>query len=266
MANYLIGDIHGRYLEFMQLLKNICFDFKNDTLWSTGDVVFKGNFSFKTLKFLYKNRKSIKIVLGNHEIKLINLYYEGFLEKNSEFHNKNETKKIILWLKKQPFFRIDKKNNFLISHAGIHPHFHKIKEIKKISNTLEFFLKNKTNFFLNHIMKKRKIYKKSKKFLERLQFYLNSFIYMRYCFSDGSIDTKYKDIPENTPNILKPWFIFESKIFKKYSIIFGHWSTLYSTKISIPKNIYCLDTGCCWGGKLSILKWESKKIFSIFCK
>ncbi|TGC91401.1 diadenosine tetraphosphatase, partial [Salmonella enterica subsp. enterica serovar Wilhelmsburg] len=28
-----------------------------------------------------------------------------------------------------------------------------------------------------------------------------------------------------------------------------------------PEGIYALDTGCCWGGELTWLRWEDKQYF-----
>lgn len=28
-----------------------------------------------------------------------------------------------------------------------------------------------------------------------------------------------------------------------------------------PEGIYALDTGCCWGGELTCLRWEDKQYF-----
>ncbi|MDW7569245.1 diadenosine tetraphosphatase, partial [Klebsiella pneumoniae] len=29
-----------------------------------------------------------------------------------------------------------------------------------------------------------------------------------------------------------------------------------------PEGIYALDTGCCWGGELTCLRWEDKQYFT----
>uniref|UniRef100_A0A1B0C754 Uncharacterized protein n=1 Tax=Glossina palpalis gambiensis TaxID=67801 RepID=A0A1B0C754_9MUSC len=71
----------------------------------------------------------------------------------------------------------------------------------------------------------------------------------------------HKIEPKKAPSFIKPWFTFHNPIFSEYNIIFGHWSSLgdYPT----PKNIYGLDTGCCWGGQLTALQWDNKKFFKV---
>ncbi|CCJ89661.1 Bis(5'-nucleosyl)-tetraphosphatase, symmetrical [Cronobacter turicensis 564] len=47
---------------------------------------------------------------------------------------------------------------------------------------------------------------------------------------------------------------------QEYAIVFGHWASLEGK--GTPENIYGLDTGCCWGGTLTCLRWEDKAVFT----
>ncbi|NGE23669.1 diadenosine tetraphosphatase, partial [Klebsiella pneumoniae] len=40
---------------------------------------------------------------------------------------------------------------------------------------------------------------------------------------------------------------------------FGHWASLEGK--GAPRGIYALDTGCCWGGQLTMLRWEDRCYF-----
>lgn len=48
-------------------------------------------------------------------------------------------------------------------------------------------------------------------------------------------------------------------VAEEYSIAFGHWASLEGK--GTPEGIYALDTGCCWGGSLTCLRWEDKQYF-----
>jgi len=48
-------------------------------------------------------------------------------------------------------------------------------------------------------------------------------------------------------------------VAQEYSIVFGHWASLEGK--GAPEGIYALDTGCCWGGDLTCLRWEDKAWF-----
>jgi bis(5'-nucleosyl)-tetraphosphatase (symmetrical) len=96
--------------------------------------------------------------------------------------------------------------------------------------------------------------------LARLRFISNAFTRMRYCFPNGQLDMYAKEAPENAPAPLKPWFAIPGPVSNEYSIAFGHWASLEGR--GTPEGIYALDTGCCWGGDLTCLRWEDKQYFT----
>ncbi|EOI3466945.1 bis(5'-nucleosyl)-tetraphosphatase (symmetrical) ApaH, partial [Cronobacter dublinensis] len=96
--------------------------------------------------------------------------------------------------------------------------------------------------------------------LARLRFITNAFTRMRYCFPNGQLDMYCKESPESAPAPLKPWFAIPGPVADEYAIVFGHWASLEGK--GTPENIYGLDTGCCWGGTLTCLRWEDKAVFT----
>lgn len=60
----IIGDIHGRYNTFLELIDKMP---KADKLIAIGDLVDKGNKSFEVVKHFIKN-KNFSSLLGNHEV------------------------------------------------------------------------------------------------------------------------------------------------------------------------------------------------------
>lgn len=66
-------------------------------------------------------------------------------------------------------------------------------------------------------------------------------------------------IAGRSPAPLKPWFAIPGPVAEEYSIAFGHWASLEGK--GTPEGIYALDTGCCWGGTLTCLRWEDKQYF-----
>ena len=95
--------------------------------------------------------------------------------------------------------------------------------------------------------------------LGRLRFITNAFTRMRFCFPNGQLDMYSKESPEEAPAPLKPWFAIPGPVAEEYSIAFGHWASLEGK--GTPEGIYALDTGCCWGGSLTCLRWEDKQYF-----
>ena len=84
---------------------------------------------------------------------------------------------------------------------------------------------------------------------------------MRFIDEKGNLNLIAKDIKLHKN--LEPWFGKALKILRNESqyIVFGHWAAL-NGKTNL-KNIIGLDTGCVWGGKLTAIRLEDKKIFAV---
>ena len=62
---YIIGDLHGSYSLLMQELKTINFDFHNDLLICTGDLIDRGTENLECISLL--EQPWFATVRGNHE-------------------------------------------------------------------------------------------------------------------------------------------------------------------------------------------------------
>lgn len=96
--------------------------------------------------------------------------------------------------------------------------------------------------------------------LARLRFSTNALTRMRFCFPNGQLDMIAKEAPDSAPPPLKPWFNIPGVVPRDYTIVFGHWASLEGK--GTPEGIIALDTGCCWGGTLTMLRWEDKRVFT----
>ncbi len=96
--------------------------------------------------------------------------------------------------------------------------------------------------------------------LDRLRFITNVFTRMRYCHADGRLELNTKSTPGIENAHLFPWFELTNN---RYSgdIAFGHWASLMGK--TSRKNVYALDTGCVWGRKLTALRLDDRKLFSV---
>ncbi len=273
MSTYIIGDIHGCYDELKILLKKIKFNHLKDKLWITGDLIFRGPKSIKTLKFLYSIKKSLKIVLGNNDIAFLKYNYlknknipnNLFNEKFLKFLKTKKAKKIVNWIKKQKLIRICNKKKIIMVHAGI-PIEWNIKTILKETKKTQKLIKNIENYPLifNKIYENNNINKWSKKMnlINKLSFTLNSLTRMRYYYNNNKnlmLNYFFKNPPKQSSKKLIPWYKIKNNIPKNYNIIFGHWASIKDE--ILPKRKICIDKGCCWGGHLSLIKWSNKKIY-----
>lgn len=70
--DFIVGDLHGRYSELMNQLKEIDFDFDNDRLIAVGDLGDRGLESEKVIKLL--EHEWFYSVRGNHDQFILDQY------------------------------------------------------------------------------------------------------------------------------------------------------------------------------------------------
>ena len=70
-----VGDIHGNYDEFMELIDDKIGGLgENTTIILLGDFIYKGPESDKVVSYILNHRDQVKCVLGNHEILVMMAY------------------------------------------------------------------------------------------------------------------------------------------------------------------------------------------------
>ena len=264
MSTYFISDIHGCYKEFKLLLKKSLFDSRKDYLWIAGDLVSRGPDSLKVIRYLYSLKNRVQIVLGNHDLNLIAVY--SGVKKNKpqnyfdDFLSSSDSATLINWLRRQSLLKIDKTRKIIMSHAGISPQWD-INTAQFYASEIEEFLShNNYDLFLESMYSNNiNFWHKNLNRLDRLRYSINNLTRMRYCHVDGTLNMLCKQSPSIIKYPLKPWFLMKNNLPKDYSIFFGHWSSLKGTYV--PEPFFPLDSGCCWGGELTMLRWEDKKWF-----
>lgn len=260
MATYVIGDVQGCFLSFIALLQEINFDKNHDKAILLGDVLNRGPRSLETLRYIYNNQPSIRMILGNHDIYAIALYYQCF--NNGKPHTLNElltasdSEELFAFLRHQPL--IMKEQGSILVHAGIFPGF-SLKLSLSLAHKIGKIFKglNFKSFLTDSFVKKEFLYNKSmdEAALLRLSLWANT--RMRMCVSMEEMDATYDGELKSAPLKLMPWFKF-SPIKEK--VYFGHWAAL---GLFYYKNFTCLDSGCAWGQKLTALRLEDQQIFQI---
>ncbi len=269
MAVWAVGDIQGCNDSLQTLLKKIHFNPKSDVLWVAGDLVNRGPKSLEVLRYLYSIREAVVIVLGNHDIALIAAYY-GVKKSNETIDpilQAPESDILIDWLRQQKFLHVDYALGYCMSHAGISPEFD-LGMALEYSRRIEARLKAADCAVWLKQMFKHSVerFDRNAKLIDMDRYILSSFIRMRYCYKDRSLDFDQKGAPTQKLRAkgLKPWFESCSRKDIDLKIIFGHWSTL---GLYQDNNVLALDTGCLWGGALTAARIDSDvaEIISIDC-
>ena len=265
MSTYLIGDVHGCYDELKSLLGQVAFDPQHDELWLTGDLVARGPASLDVLRYVRSLGDSVRLVLGNHDLHLLAVYAgisrNKLKDRITTLIQAEDADVLINWLRRQPLLQVDEEKKLVMAHAGITPQWD-IETAKTCAREVEAVLSSDTYpLFLDAMygdMPNNWVPELSG--LARLRFSTNALTRMRYCFPNGQLDMISKESPESAPPPLKPWFAIPGPVSRDYTIVFGHWASLEGK--GTPEGIIGLDTGCCWGGTLTMLRWEDKRIFT----
>ncbi|UGA55119.1 symmetrical bis(5'-nucleosyl)-tetraphosphatase [Vibrio sp. VB16] len=263
MANYIVGDIQGCFDELQLLLNKANFDPKHDTIWFAGDLVARGPKSLETLRFVKSLGSAAITVLGNHDLHLLavslGIHPQKKKDRTLPIFSAPDRDELLDWLRHQPL--IAEHDEFVVCHAGISPQWDR-KQACAASKEVEAELQGDNWRWLIEEM-----YANSPDYwdddlqgIERYRYIINAFTRMRFCFTDGRLDMLCKLPPQDvTSKKLVPWFKLKQRIKLDKTILFGHWAALSGFE---NKHAIGLDTGCVWGGTLTMLRWEDKTFFS----
>ncbi|RUQ85049.1 symmetrical bis(5'-nucleosyl)-tetraphosphatase [Legionella septentrionalis] len=267
MVDYAIGDVQGCYGPLQNLLEHIQFNERVDRLWFVGDLVNRGPQSLQVLRFVKQLPLPPRITLGNHDLHLLSRLFF-----NNERRNTDDTIQDILtaadgeelghWLRKQSILIHDEALNIVMVHAGIAPLW-TLAEAKTYALELENMLHGgRYCEFLQHMYgNEPKRWQPSLTGMERLRAICNYFTRMRFCDAKGALVLNYKGTLEDAPSHLFPWYEVPERPEIAAEIVFGHWAALQG-KSSHP-NIHAIDTGCLWGGRLTALRLQDRRRFSV---
>ena len=139
----VIGDIHGCFYTLKDLVSNIKVKYPNIDIYSVGDLVDRGNFSYEVIEFI--KEENIKFTAGNHDLMFYHFVHhpnsemgriwiyngseptvDSYKDKVDEMHEHLE------FIIKAPLF-YDLPDCF-ISHAGISSYFKSRLPRKVLSN------------------------------------------------------------------------------------------------------------------------------------
>jgi bis(5'-nucleosyl)-tetraphosphatase (symmetrical) len=267
MATYAIGDIQGCYDDLMRLLERIHFDDQDDHLWFAGDLVNRGPDSLAVLHFVKGLGTRAVSVLGNHDLHLLAVAAgNAKLRKNDtldgilEAPNRDE---LLDWLRHRPILHHDAALGYTLVHAGLPPQWD-LPQAQICAHELEDALRGSGHgeFFRQMYGDEPRRWRADLRGMDRLRFIVNCFTRLRYCSDAGDLELKHKGAPGTQPEACLPWFEVPGRASASLHLLFGHWSTLGDIS---SHNVYPLDTGCVWGGRLTALRLDGDGSDSWYC-
>lgn len=263
MARYIVGDIQGCFAELQQLLKLISYNPQHDQLFLLGDLVNRGPESLNVLRWAMREQSHVRIVLGNHDLHLLACFHNHVqmhkLDTLADVLVAPDVHILLEWLRCQPLLIV--QHDVLITHAGIPPDWDErlaIELAEEVSATLAGpdYLWLLSKMYGN----KPRVWSEGLERIERLRLAINGLTRLRMVNDYGEMDFKFKGELGKEPWSLCPWFDYPSRKLAGRKIACGHWSAL---GLMLRDDVWSLDTGCVWGGKLTAIRLEDGQLYQV---
>ena len=268
MATYAIGDLQGCYDPLRRLLDYISFDPAADRIWLVGDLVNRGPQSLEVLRFVKSLGAAATVVLGNHDLHLV-MQAEGYGKANKEdtfgdVLGASDRDELLSWLRAQPLFHVE--GDWAMVHAGLLPTWTVVQAQALSDQASAALMAADYREFLAHMWgSEPAAWSDDLAGWDRLRVVVNAMTRMRYVTAAGAMEFRAagaKAPPDKGPPGCMPWFAAPDRASADLSIVCGHWSALGFHE---EPNLLALDTGCLWGGCLTAVRLEDRRVFRQPC-
>ncbi|OEY65714.1 symmetrical bis(5'-nucleosyl)-tetraphosphatase [Marinobacter sp. X15-166B] len=258
MADYAIGDIQGCFDRLQAVLAQAGFSPSRDSLWVAGDLINRGPASLATLRYLASLQGSVTTVLGNHDLHLLAVALGGHRVKKkdtlSDILEAPDCAHLIAWLQHQNISVYDARRNVFMAHAGL-PHIWSVARARELSRELEAVIRgpDAAEYFAGMYGNEPACWHDGLQGMMRWRAITNYFTRMRFIARDGELELTAKASASDAPEGFAPWFCFPRG--DDVQVIFGHWAALEGSTGS--ERFIGLDTGCVWGGALTMMNLDT---------
>lgn len=266
MTDYAIGDIQGCYDRLRSVLDKVAFSPSRDNLWVAGDLINRGPSSLETLRFLESLGSATTVVLGNHDLHLLAVALGGHqTRKKDTLHDILEAPdhdRLVDWLRQQRLCLYDATRDLFMAHAGL-PHIWSVDQALALGREVETVIRGPEarEYFTHMYGNLPARWLDDLRGIDRWRAITNYFTRMRFIAEDGTLELASKESVDAAPDGYEPWFRFPRTDGVK--VIFGHWAALEGRTGS--EQFIGLDTGCVWGGALTIMNLDSGEKIHCAC-
>ena len=265
MATFAIGDVQGCHAELVRLLETIRFDPSRDRLWFVGDLVNRGPASLEVLRLVMSLGDAAIAILGNHDLHLL-ATAAGFAKPRADDTLEAvlaapERSQLIEWLRRRPMLHAE--GEWLMVHAGLLPQWNATKA-QSLAREVEAALRGPgyKDFLAQLYGSKPDAWNDSLEGADRMRVIVNAMTRMRFCTQFGVMEFHTKGNATQAPPGFVPWFDAPLRAHADHTIVCGHWSAL---GLRIRPDLLALDSGCVWGGSLSAVRLEDRKLYQVPC-
>lgn len=265
MATYAIGDIQGCFDALQQLLDTLGFNPTRDRLWLVGDLVNRGPQSLEVLRYVKSLGEAAIAVHGNHDLHLV-MRDAGYGKVSKDdtlgaILEAPDRAELLAWLRRMPLFHVE--GDYAMVHAGLLPGW-SVAKARDLAAEVENVLSgtNYQELLANMWGSEPNAWSDSLKGWDRLRVIVNAMTRMRFCTKDGVMNFKAKGPLSAAPAKHHAWFAVPGRKSANHTLVCGHWSAL---GLRLEPNLLALDSGCLWGGALTAVRLEDRKMTQIPC-
>lgn len=265
MATYAIGDVQGCVGPLRRLFDAFDFDRARDRLWFVGDLVNRGPDSLATLRLVKELADRAVTVLGNHDFHLLAVAAGQVKAHRSDTVDDvlaaPDREQLLAWLRHRPMLHV--QDEWAMVHAGLLPQW-SIAQAQVLAREVETALRgaNWREFLASLYGDRPDSWSEDLRGADRLRVIVNAMARMRFCTAKGTMDLHTKGETAQAPPGFFPWFDTPGRASSDHIIVCGHWSTL---GLKLRSDLLALDSGCVWGGSLSAVRLEDRKLFQVHC-
>jgi bis(5'-nucleosyl)-tetraphosphatase (symmetrical) len=265
MATYAIGDVQGSFEELQALLGAFGFDRAKDRLWFVGDLVNRGPASLATLRFVRDLGDGAVSVLGNHDLHLLALAQGSVKAREDDTLGDviaaPDRDGLLDWLRHRPMVHV--AAGYALVHAGLLPQWD-VATAKALAGEVEAELRGPRHkeFLAQLYGSLPDRWNDELRGIDRLRVIVNAMTRLRFCTPEGVMEFRTKGETAEAPPGYLPWFEVPGRKSVDHTLVCGHWSAL---GLRMAPKLLALDSGCVWGGKLSAVRLEDRRLYQVPC-
>ena len=271
MKTYAIGDLQGCFHEAQLLLDQIHADAQGESrILFVGDMVNRGPDSLGALRKVRALQQTsggrVEALLGNHDLHLLAVAAGAQAVSRSDTLDAilaaPDRDELLAWLRQRPLAL--RSGQCLLVHAGVLPQWSADKVMALAAEVQAALRGDGWRDFLGQMYGNQPDrWDESLTGMARLRCIVNALTRMRLCTPDGVMDFKQKESAGAPPGSgLTPWFDLAGRRTADVTVVFGHWSAL---GLLMRDDVIGLDSGCVWGGKLTALCLDDRRLLQVDC-
>ena len=271
MKTYAIGDLQGCFHEAQVLLDQIQADAQGESrILFVGDLINRGPDSLGALRKIYTLQQAsggrVEALLGNHDLHLLAVAAGAQAVSRSDTLDAilaaPDRDELLAWLRQRPLAL--RSGQYLLVHAGALPQWSADK-VMALAAEVQAALRGDgwRDFLAQMYGNEPDRWDESLTGFARLRCIVNALTRMRLCTPEGVMDFKQKEsagAPEGSG--LVPWFDLGGRATRDVTVVFGHWSAL---GLLMRDDVIGIDSGCVWGGKLTALCLDDRRLLQVDC-